>query len=552
MAIAATTATPPSPVSSLEATPVGPTLPGTTAGSDQLSPAFQAALASGSATVNGNNVSTTTLSNANKMSAVPGIQAKTDSFSNTGSSYDANGNIIHANGTTTPAPLAPAPNPNPQPNPSTATTGGYIGDIYYPPNATLPVGADGQPQATTTTSATDDTIFKSLNDQLTKSDALTASIVQNIQSQYEQLINQQKQTNAGQEANTNNALLMGGVTGQGSSSQFAPISSAGIVQAQVSYGLSQIADLQSKENSAIIAAKQAGQNADFQLQNKINDQISKIRDDKVAAATKLNDTIATQNKKLADDKLQQTKDTAVSNLYSSGTTDPADILKQLTDQGLTISASEVNAAIKNIDPGKAGIQTIAQEAAKAGASAETVKAILASSDPAAALTLATPAMGAAAQATLQSKLFTPPTAKELGGAQFYKYPNTSIVYSSKGQQISLQEFKQLTNQINVPDDKVNFGGIKTINPTVAGTGSSTKTSASKLKDVHNQNDQIFSTLTGKAKGDPQGDNHVSPEDFNHAADLFVQNKLGTYQQFYTAHKSWANPTDIKRGNIKGS
>jgi hypothetical protein len=477
-------------------------------------------------------VSTTTLSNANKITAVPAIQQQTANLSNTGSSYDVNGNVVHANGTTTPATPVQAPNPNPTPNPATTTTGGYIGDVYYPPNATVPVDSLGQPQALTQTSNTDDTILKSLNDQLVKSDAMTASIIQNIQSQYTQLISQQQQTNKGQEAAVNNNLLMGGVTGQGSSSQFAPISSAGIIQSQVSYGLSQISDLQNKENTAIIAAQQAGQNADFQLQSKINDQISKIRDEKVAAATKLNDTIAAQNQKIADNKIQQTKDTAVSNLYTNGTTDPAAILKTLTDQGLTITAAEVKDAIGNIDPEKSSIQNIAAEAAKAGASSDTVNAILKASDASTALSLATPTLSATAQASLNSKLFTPPTAKQLGGAQFYKYPSSSIVYSSKGQQLSLDQYKQLTGQTNTPDDKVDFNGIKTINPTSASTQTTPKTTTK----------EAITSMKSEIAQVAGSDGYMSPQDYKTALDAWQ--KAGySAASFKTNFSNYINPAD---------
>lgn len=296
------------------------------------------------------NVSTTTLSNANKIQQVPGIVNTTNQLSKTGITTDANGNQVFANGTIVPAPTkAEAPNPNATPNSNTSTTGGYVGDVYYAPGAMLPNGPDGKPVATTPTSPTDDQILTNINSLKAQSDSLTASLVDSIHAQFNQLRTAQQEVNRRQNSVVNNTLLMGGVTGQGSSSQYAPISSSGIMQAQISYGLGLIADLNQKEQMAVIAAKQAGLQNDFQLMDKINSQISSIRDQKVAAATKLNDTIAAQNKKLKDEKLQATKDEAISNLYASGVTDPKEILKQLNDAGMTINADEVSSTLKNID-----------------------------------------------------------------------------------------------------------------------------------------------------------------------------------------------------------
>lgn len=325
--------------------------------------------------------STTTISNANKISQVPGIVNTTNQLSQTGVSTDANGNATYANGTIAVDPRENTPNgfsTGTPPNNTGLSTGGYVGDVYYAPGSQLPTGTDGNPVATTPTSPTDDKILQSLNDQKAQSDAMTASIIDSIKSQYDQLIKQQQETNAGQEHSVNNALLMGGVTGQGSSSQYAPISSAGIMQSQISYGLSQIADLNSKEQMAIIQAQQAGQNADFQLQDKINSQISSIRDTKVAAATKLNDAIAAQNKKMADQKAQATIDTTIGNLYSSGVTDVNSIMQALNNAGVPATADQVSNSLKNIVP--SGLSDLVKTLTTNGAPASVIQNVLQQTD----------------------------------------------------------------------------------------------------------------------------------------------------------------------------
>lgn len=304
-------------------------------------------------------VSTTTISNANKIQQVPGIINTTNQLSQTGISTNAAGQPVYANGTIVPTPTtAAAPNPNPTPNANTTATGGYVGDVYYAPGATLPSGPDGKPMATTITSPTDDQIMANINAQIAANDAITASLIQSIQAQYTQLRQQQERANKSQEAGVNNALLMGGVTGSGSSAQYAPISSAGIVQSQVSYGIQKIADLNAKEQSAIMEAKQAGQANNFRLMDRINAEIGRIRDDKVAEARKLSDKIATQNEKMREERLQADKDNAIANLYSSGVTDPKEILKQLNDMGMTVNSKEVYNTLEAIDTTEKETQVI--------------------------------------------------------------------------------------------------------------------------------------------------------------------------------------------------
>lgn len=337
--------------------------------------------------------STTAISNSNKIDQVPGIVNKTNELAKTGVTTDANGNAVYSNGTS--VPQTPETPPYAAPKTSSITsTGGYVGDVYYAPGADLPVGTDGKPVATTVTSPTDDTILNSLNDLKAQTDATTASLIDGIHSQYAQLRQQQEQANKGQEAGVNNALLMGGVTGQGSSAQYAPVSSSGIVQAQVSYGLQQIADLNSKEQSAIIQAQIAGQQQKFQVQDKINQQIDKIRDEKVAAAVALNEKISLQNEKLAAEKLQASKDEAVANLYSSGVTDPNKILKTLNDQGLTINSTEIANTLKNVNPDADTINQIALTAAQNGATPEVLAKLKTAKTAGDAISIASDSLGA--------------------------------------------------------------------------------------------------------------------------------------------------------------
>lgn len=293
--------------------------------------------------------STTTLTNVNKQNQVPNIIATTDSLTKSGISTDAQGNAQYANGTvyqTTPTETTP--------NTNTKTNlGGYFGETYIPAGGDIPLDANGNPVTLSERSPSDQQITDNLNALKAQADAITASQIDNIKAQFEQLIQQQQVANETQLGGVKNALLTGGVTGKGSSAQYAPISSQNIIAAQTKYGLQQIADLQSKENAAIIQAQQAGLNQDYQLMNELNQQIRTVRDEKIKAATELSQKIAAQNQKQAEIAIQASRDSAIADLVSKGISDPKQILDYLnySESGKQIgdfTAKEVSDTLKNI------------------------------------------------------------------------------------------------------------------------------------------------------------------------------------------------------------
>ncbi len=355
--------------------------------------------------------SSTTASNTSKIAAVSGITATTNGFSQSGITTNPNGTTTYANGTVY-DPTQPTSSTNVAPTQPTSdlsqpgiSQGGYFGETYIAPGSPIPIGPNGLPVTLTPNSPTNQGILDSLNAAKASADAMTANVIDRITAGYNNLISQQEQVNQAQNASRATSLLKGGVTGSGSSSQYAPISSAGVIQAQVSYGIQQVANLQSKESDAIIAAQQAGQDEDFKLQQSINDEIKSIRDEKVAAAQKVNDQIQTANQKLADAKIQQTKDDFVASQLQAGVTDPQAILKAAKDAGLTISAAEIGTSLAALSPDKAAIQSLAAKAAEAGADAATVAKITGSANFNDALSAATPALGAKTAADLKQQAF---------------------------------------------------------------------------------------------------------------------------------------------------
>lgn len=373
--------------------------------------------------------STTTQSNANKQGQVSGIQTTTNGLANgSGLTTNSSGTTTYANGTVynPNQPLSATNVPQGETyNPSTGgttytgnvaqpaivdangatTTGGYSGDTYYAPGQVLPKDQNGNPIPLTASSPTDDAIMSNLNSAKSQADALTATIIDNIQSSYANLIAQQKIVNSSQAAGANGNRLVGGVTGQGSTAQYASQTSNSIFTSVLNQGIQAIGNLQSQENDAIVKAQQAGQTEDFQLMDEMNTEAQNIQKTKQDAANAINATIQAQAQKLQDAQVQQTKDNFVASQLQSGVTDPAQILKNAQSQGLTITASDIGTSMAALSPDKAQIQSLAAQAAAAGADAATVAKISGSSNFNDALTLATPALGAKVAADAAQQVF---------------------------------------------------------------------------------------------------------------------------------------------------
>lgn len=361
--------------------------------------------------------STTTQSNSNKQSQVSGIQSTTNNLANgSGVTTSQNGSTTYANGTVYNSPQSSETNSTTSENSAQAidnngatTSGGYSGDTYYAPGQILPKDQNGNPISLTPTSPTNDLIASNLASAKSQADSLTATIIDNIQSSYANLIKQQQIVNSSQAAGANNNRLIGGVTGQGSTAQYASQTSNSVFTSVLNQGIQALGNLQSQENDAIVKAQQAGQQEDFQLMDEMNTQAQNIQTTKQNAANAINASIQAQAQKLQDAQAQQTKDNFVASQLQSGVTDPTQILANAKASGLTITAAEIGTSMAALSPDKAAIQSLAAQAAAAGANAATVAKITSSADFNSALTLATPALGAKvandlAQQTFQNKI----------------------------------------------------------------------------------------------------------------------------------------------------
>lgn len=276
-----------------------------------------AKLATGGSTkavASGGNQSTTTLSTGNAANKVDGIQANTTNLSNTGVTTDPNTGIsTNANGTVySPAktvvstvhnadgsqtvsysdnttkniPSSTVPN-------ATTQQGGYYGDTYIAPGGTLPKDSSGNYVSLTDLPPSSQKIVDTLNTEISRNDANTANLIASLKTQYEGLIADQKKANIAGNAGETNFLLQAGALQHTGSGQ-------NVLDAKITAGISALADLSNKEAMAITQAQIAGDNQDFQLQEKINSTIEDIRKEKQNAIIKMADDLTTAKNKITD------------------------------------------------------------------------------------------------------------------------------------------------------------------------------------------------------------------------------------------------------------
>jgi len=165
---------------------------------------------------------------------------------------------------------------------------------------------DSTPVGVSTTGGTDSLDTRSreiLNKLQADSDALTSSIISNIKTQYENLKIQQKDINDRYKKGVDTAAIMGGTA------RYAAGTAEGMTASAMSYGLQKLSELDQKENEAILKAKQAQQDMNWKIASVELDKIEKIRQEKVTAATNLNNKLIEQNNQIRQQ--EETRNNAI-------------------------------------------------------------------------------------------------------------------------------------------------------------------------------------------------------------------------------------------------
>ncbi len=323
--------------------------------------------------------STTTVSNLNKQDQVMSMQNQLAQMQNRGMTSDgttakyADGTIAQDNYQDPVLPQGASPiygTVNGQANRivgynNTDIKSGIQTPTYFDSNSSTPAQSPEEKQ-----------FNDILSSMKASTDAQTARTIASIQQKYDSLKAQQKQINEGQSKGVQNALLTGGVTGQGSSAQYAPISSEGIMSAQLSYGVQKLAELDAQEQDLINQAQAAGDSKNFQLMEKSLNLAEKKREEKAVEAKTLNDKLIEQQVKAREKMIQSTRDTALADLYSQGITDPQEMLKALNGNGGDFTLKEVTDGLKGLVPD--GLDDLVKTLRNNGAPQSVIQKVLSS------------------------------------------------------------------------------------------------------------------------------------------------------------------------------
>jgi len=198
-------------------------------------------------------------------------------------------------------------------------------------------------------------------------DTISNQYLQYIKDSYKQMQDDQKIANSQAQ---NNALLALGIQG-GSGS---PTDRNSYVQAIIDQGQTKLKKLQLDEQGTYLEALKAKQAGDLQLYTKKVDQLDKIRDAKIEETKAFNQKIQEQALKAKEEAKQAAKDSAVSEVYASGVTDPIGIMKALQAKGITITAKEAQDIIGNIVP--AGLDDLVKQLRSSGAPSDVIQNVL--------------------------------------------------------------------------------------------------------------------------------------------------------------------------------
>lgn len=327
-------------------------------------------------------VSTTTISNTNKINEVPKMVSNFNDMQKKGITTDKSGVPRYADGSQVPDYTDPTiPDGS---SPIYGTVNG-VGNRIVGYNTPVEGGGgnratylDSTGASTDGTSAEDTQTNDLLESMKSSLDASTKTLIDNIQKKFDIRRREQTDINTRQKAGYTNALLMGGATGQGSSAQYAPISSDGIIGAQEAFGVKQLADLDSEEADLIAQAKAAQESGNFKILEKKMALVEQKRQEKVAAATKLNETIAEQNKKLREQNIASLRDQNISDVYSQGITDVPTIIATLKKNGVNVTSAQVADTLKNIVP--PGLDDLVKTMRANGAPSDAIQKVLSSTD----------------------------------------------------------------------------------------------------------------------------------------------------------------------------
>lgn len=186
-------------------------------------------------------------------------------------------------------------------------------------------------------------IAKNIQDARTKNDAALASALEGIKNRFEQYRTTQKNVTGSGAAGAGNALLQSEGGSRGSVAQFAAATADRRVESIMADGQKALMELDNKEKELISATQAAYAKDDFKYVSELNSQIEKLRTEKLEKSKKVNDLLAAEQVKAETVAKQVDAENAVSEIFGTGVTDPAQIQRALKERGITnLTLKDIN------------------------------------------------------------------------------------------------------------------------------------------------------------------------------------------------------------------
>lgn len=224
--------------------------------------------------------------------------------------------------------------------------------MYMDENGSLRLPNGKMALQTTAEVTLDDNTQKYFNNLYNQLDSQTAQNLAGIHERFNQYRKEQQDITGSQSNSMRNALLQGSTMGgTGSSYQYAPGAAEATINGIAQQGLKAIRALDDQENQYIMAAQRANEEGKANILNQILQQTEKIRSQKLAETQKLNDTLLGFYQKQEEERLIADTENSIADIYSSGTTNPAEIMKKLREQGYNVTSKQVKDTVDNIAGG---------------------------------------------------------------------------------------------------------------------------------------------------------------------------------------------------------
>lgn len=192
-----------------------------------------------------------------------------------------------------------------------------------------------------------------------------------------------------------------------------------IVGAEEKDGMARVATLQSQKDQALLEAQNAYQNQEWTKYSKLVDVAQKSYDNQLSTINELNKATITANAKIKERADQSERDTVITKLYSSGLTDPAQIIKSANELGYKLTSKDVKDSLDVLVPPWMD-ELVKSVSANGGAS--LLPQIFAAKDRATAYTISEPYLQTASgdlgealaiKRELLSKGIVPPSTEDL-------------------------------------------------------------------------------------------------------------------------------------------